>query len=114
VRGHSSRQETECSFPKLKIRFEDADALTRSIFRGTRTVKIGTHCGESSADELTPRFGRLANERAAHREAFVYRLLGVLDVPTLLARPARITYVDSSSSAKRRVVTRDALLVEDD
>jgi hypothetical protein len=99
VRGHTSRRETECSFPKLKLTFKEGDEL-----------KIGTHCGESADDALSPKYGRLANEKAPHREALVYRLLQAAEVPTLRARPATVTYLDKGQAPLKR----KALLVEDD
>ena len=100
VRGHTSRRETECTFPKLKLKL-----------KGAGSIKIGTHCGETQDETLTTKYGRLANETSAHREALVYRLLHVADAPTLRARPARITYVDKSQNAP---LERNALLLEDD
>jgi hypothetical protein len=113
-RGNTSKQENECRFPKLKLRFEASDAREASIFQHKNTVKIGTHCGESADGILTKKYGRLANEHAAHREAFVYQLLDTLGVPSLRARPARITYQDTSANASGAPVTRDAMLLEDD
>ena len=106
VRGGTSRRESECPFPKLKLRF---DKNAPSVFRDLRTVKIGTHCGDRSDGDLTSRFGRWANEKSPLREAFIYRLLDALDVTSLKARPARITYVDGD----RRIV-RNAFFLEDD
>jgi len=108
VRGHTSRREGECTFPKLKVDLSSDDAL----FGGLKSVKIGTHCGESTGNRLTERFGRLPNQQAPPREAFVYRLLAVFDVPTLRARPARIAYVDTDRGGS--VVERNAMLVESD
>jgi hypothetical protein len=99
VRGHTSRRETECTFPKLKLKFKEGDEL-----------KIGTHCGESTDEALSAKYGRLANEKAPIREALVYRLLQAADVPTLRTRPATVTYVDKGQAP----LTRKALLVEDD
>ena len=99
VRGHTSRRETECTFPKLKLKFKEGDVL-----------KIGTHCGEASDEALSPKYGRLANEKSPQREALVYRLLQAADVPTLRARPASVTYMESGQPP----LTRKALLVEDD
>jgi hypothetical protein len=110
LRGHTSRRESECAFPKLKLRFNVTPV--EGPFAGTRTVKIGTHCGESAADTPTARFGRLPNERSPYREAFVYKLLEVLKVPTLKARPARITYV--YTDAQQQPLVRNAMLLEDD
>jgi hypothetical protein len=117
VRGHTSRREGECTFPKLKLDLSSDDTL----FGGMKSVKIGTHCGESSGNRLTERFGRLPNQLAPPREAFVYRLLAIFDVPTLRARPARIAYVDTDRGGSLRggvpganVIERNALLVESD
>ena len=111
VRGNSSRQETECSFPKLKLLFTSASTRDRSIFENVPAVKIGTHCGEAPGDQLTQKFGRLANEKAPPREAFIYRLLRIMEVPTLLARPARVTYEDPAGH--RPPLVRNGMLLED-
>jgi hypothetical protein len=110
LRGHTSRRESECAFPKLKLQFSRTPG---GPFAGTRSVKIGTHCGDSTADTLTPRFGRLPNERSPYREAFVYRLLDLLQVPTLKARPARIAYLYTDAPEQAPFV-RNAMLLEDD
>src|SRR5260221_488295 len=99
VRGHTSRRETECAFPKLKLKFKDGGDL-----------RIGTHCGEASDATLSPKYGRLANEKSPQREVVAYRLLEAADVPTLRTRPASITYVDTGQAP----FTRHGLLVEDD
>src|SRR5262245_2851806 len=111
LRGHTSRRESECAFPKLKLNFNVTPV--DGPFAGTRSVKIGTHCGESATDRLTARFGRLPDERSPYREAFVYQLLDVLRVPTLKARPARLTYVYTDAQPQRRLL-RNAMLLEDD
>jgi hypothetical protein len=114
LRGHTSRRETECSFPKLKVEAAGGGALL-----GGKALKIGTHCGESTDNALTVKFGRLPNERSPWREAAVYRLLDALRIPALRARPARITYVysdrpEGSDGAVDRRLERNAMLLEDD
>jgi hypothetical protein len=99
VRGHTSRRETECTFPKLKLKFP-----------GKTSLKIGTHCGENPGETLSTKYGRLANELSPLREALVYRLLHAAEVPTLRARAARVTYVDSGQPP----LVRNAFLLEDD
>ena len=113
VRGNTSKRETECPFPKLKLKFPEG-RNTGGIFAGLDTVKIGTHCGEAADDELTKRFGRLANEKSPWREALVYRLLEAVGMPALKARPARITYLDTSKGAQGTPLIRNAALIEDD
>jgi hypothetical protein len=111
VRGNTSRKDTECTFPKLKIEFADDPAHDRSIFRGVTTVKIGTHCGEAADEQKLTRLGRFASEKAVIREAFVYRLLDAVGVTSLKARPARITYVDTGGG--RVPLVRSAMVLED-
>ena len=110
VRGRTSKRETECTFPKLKLRFSDAGSVKGSIFSGMKAVKIGTHCGEQADGDLTARFGRWANEKAPVREAFIYRLLDVLGVRSFKARPARMTYLYEDSEP----LVRGAMFLEDD
>lgn len=101
VRGHTSRNDAECTFPKLKLKAKPGGS-----------IRIGTHCGELPDGQLSAKYGRLANEKSPLREALTYRVLDALGVPTLRARPARITYVDRESG--REPIVRNAVLVEDD
>jgi len=115
LRGHTSIAETECSFPKLKIQFPHGARTDGSPFAGMTSLKIGTHCGDSTDDTVTAKYGRLPNELAPHREALVYRLLDALDVPTLKARPARITYVFTDARGGQnggKPLVRNAMLLE--
>jgi hypothetical protein len=117
LRGHTSRRVTECSFPKLKI---EAAGDREPLAGGGRRLKLGTHCGESRDDSLTQRFGRLPNEKSPWREAAVYRLLQALQIPTLRARPARVTYVFTESAdgpskgGRSDRIERNAMLLEDE
>jgi hypothetical protein len=116
VRGNTSRRETECAFPKLKVQLP-AGGPSGALFSGNTSLKIGTHCGESAEDNLTEKFGRLPNEASPLREAFVYRLLDSVGVPALKARPARVTYVyadprPAQSPAQQQAIVRNAMLLE--
>ncbi len=112
IRGNTSRRPGECDFPKLKVSLQGAD-LQRTALEGLQSIKLGTHCGDRADGDLTPKYGRLANERSAHREALVYAMLHAAGVPTLHARPARATYVFTDAPAARPLV-RDAFVLEDD
>lgn len=125
VRGHTSLRESECVFPKLKLKFlPDSPVQPGSVFEGLETLKIGTHCGDSEEDRLSHKYGRLTNQKSPIREAVVYRLLEALQVPTLKARPARMTYVETQTPTDTSTSTgsqhpgtslvRDAMFVEDD
>src|SRR5262245_24267513 len=117
LRGHTSRRVNECTFPKLKVTLPaNNSALARSALAGHSVLKIGTHCGESVGTAITAKYGRLANENSPLREAFVYRLLDAMDVPTLKARVARITYVytDGPTPGTEPTLVRNGFIVEDD
>lgn len=119
LRGHTSLRETECTFPKLKIGFRSGGAPTASLFEGMDSIKIGTHCGEAPDEGVSMKFGRLPNEHSPLREAFIYQLLAIFDVPTLKARPAHITYVytdpkDGQTPPQDQPLVRYAMIVEDD
>jgi len=119
LRGHTSRAASECIFPKLKVKFAAASAVDGSPFAGNASLKIGTHCGESTDGTVTAKYGRLPSEASPHREAFVYRLLETLGVPTLKARPSRVTYVytdarDGQTPDQKQPIERNAMLLEND
>jgi hypothetical protein len=111
LRGHTSRAETECDFPKFKVAFPEGTRDKVPLFAGLHSIKLGTHCGEAADGKLTPKYGRLANEHSPLREAFVYHLLAAVEVPTLLARRARITYRDTAGG--QQPLVRNALVIED-
>jgi hypothetical protein len=113
TRGHTSLRESECTFPKLKLDFT-ASNVAGTLFDGVSALKIGTHCSDKP-DGPGGKYGRWPNEKAAHREAFVYRLLETMGIPSLKARPARLTYIDTGSrSGAAAPLARDAMLLEDD
>lgn len=112
VRGHTSKRENECPFPKLRLKFGADGASNAGLLSGLKTLRIGTHCGERPGEGLTEEFGRLANEQSPLREVFVYQLLRAAGVPTLRARAARITYIDEAAGAQP--IVRGAMLLEDE
>jgi hypothetical protein len=120
LRGHTSLRENECAFPKLKIEFPQdagAGAANGTLFEGLKGIKLGTHCGESSDDSVTPKYGRLPNEQAPLRETTVYRVLDVLGVAALKARAARVSYLYSDAQPGRtpdqgKPIVRHAMLLE--
>ena len=117
VRGNTSRRESECTFPKLKVQLP-ATAAAGPLGPAGTSLKLGTHCGEAADDKLTVKYGRLPNERSPLREAFVYRMLDSIGVPTLKARPARVSYVytdarSGQTPAQDQPLARNAFVLED-
>jgi hypothetical protein len=119
LRGNTSRNESECTFPKLKLQLPDEARAAAALFDGMRSVKIGTHCGEAPDEAVTIKYGRLPNEHSPIREVFVYRLLDALGVPALKARAATITYVytdpqSGQTPPQDQPLVRRALVLEDE
>jgi len=124
-RGNTNFTVGQCEFPKLKLKFGAVkERPSGSLFDGMNSLKIGTHCGEGPNDVLSPRWGRLQNENSPIREAFAYRLLEALHVPTLKARPVRISYVNVKTTtttetapglaARPTTLVRSAMFLEGD
>jgi hypothetical protein len=118
IRGGTSRLMDQCTFAKLSVRFEDIHGKRSSdgtIFEGLRKIKIGTHCGESP--QTSPTWGRIRNQTQPIREALIYTILDRVGTVTLKARPAVITYVDTSKKVDQRFfptnpLTRNAFFLE--
>jgi hypothetical protein len=106
VRGNSSKND--CDFPKLDVEINSGVDLSNTAFANARNFKIGTHCADVEGN--TGFLRRLRNQAGPHREAFVYRLIEILNVPSLKARQARVNYVFTDDQNKQ--VLRNALFLE--
>jgi hypothetical protein len=105
VRGQASL--TVCTFPKLEFKTKEDKSSKTSPFYYDHTMKIGTHCGEG---ESIASYGKLIGEKAVYREAFVYSLMSLLNIPGLKARRALIKYVDLPS--RRLIGEKKAFILE--
>jgi hypothetical protein len=115
VRGNSSKALDQCAFAKLTLRFPKGGAMP--VMGGLSKIKIGTHCGETEVPG--PTWSRTRNQKSPVREALIYRILSRTDTVSLLARPAVITYTDTSATVDAQVlpartITRAAFFLEDD
>lgn len=77
-----------CSFPKLELKIKSKDS-EGTLFESTKSVDLNTHCFEkddpAAYDVFKSAFWN-------HREALIYRMADVLEIPTLKARPVFIRY----------------------
>ncbi|MEZ0391334.1 MAG: hypothetical protein ACAH59_03900 [Pseudobdellovibrionaceae bacterium] len=85
-----------CPFPKLELKFDDTKTAN-TLFAGTKTVDLNTHCAEANDESVETYFRASFNN---HREAFIYRLMEILSIPTLKARPVFIQYTDLGRDTK--------------
>ena len=81
VRLRGKSRVVHCSFPPLRLRFEDAAA---TVFAGQGKLKLVTHCNKGSSYEIN-----VLEEYAA------YRILELVTPSALRARLLRIRYVDT-------------------
>ena len=114
-RGHSSLLPGQCRFPKLTLRFSKSTKGTS--LGGLKTIKIGTHCGETAVP--LPTWDRVGNEKEPIREVLAYAVLRRVGVVSLLARPIEVTYTDTSRQPSevhfpQNPLTRKAFFLEDD
>ncbi len=114
VRGNTGSTRAECSFRKLKIRF-DAEAARGTALEGRSSLRIGTHCGDHLVRQ-SDGFGRLQSQLSPQRELVAYRLIEALGLETLKVRPALVKYRDTTGvpSVRPRApeFERRALLIE--
>ena len=96
-RGRSRRKV--CSFPPLKIKFDEAELISDSLMGRHKSLKLVTHCED---DE-----GTLQN---VLEEYLAYRIYNELTPNSLRAQLVKITYEDERSGA---AVRRYGVLLED-
>lgn len=100
ARGMSRRVGGICTFPPLRIDFENND-LGSTIFRGQNRVKLTTHCRPTS------NYTQLYVV-----EHMVYRLFNEITPLSYRARPLSVTYRDTDG--RRDDDTQFGFFVEDD
>jgi hypothetical protein len=91
LRGNTSLSPLECSFPKFSLYFSQ-DNVSGTILSGREQLAIGSHCSFKGGNSAL--YGRSYDGKSPHREAMVYRLLEVLEIPSFKTRTLLIQYVD--------------------
>jgi hypothetical protein len=100
ARGQTRRTTDRCSFPPLRIDFEDNE-LRETLFRGQNRLKLTTHC-RSNANYA--QFYAL--------EYTAYRLYNEITPMSFRVRPLRVTYHDAEG--RRGDETHFGFFVEDE
>lgn len=100
ARGQTRRTTDRCTFPPLRIDFENNE-LRETLFRGQNRLKLTTHCRPT------------ANyEQLYVLEYTAYRLYNEITPYSFRARPLRVTYRDTDG--RRGEETRFGFFVEDE
>lgn len=97
ARGLTRRTGGYCSFPPLRINFEN-NTLRGTIFQGQNHLKLVTRC-------------RTGGENLVVLEYLAYRIYNELTPQGFLVRPVRVTYHDSEG--RRRDEVQFGFLIED-
>ncbi|MGE0634517.1 MAG: hypothetical protein AB7O96_19025 [Pseudobdellovibrionaceae bacterium] len=92
IKGFSSI--SGCQFPKIEIKFKSKDT-EGTLFSTIKSVDLNTHCGEWIEDNTADGAIYVQSGYHNHREALVYKMMEVLDMPSYKSRPVWIEYLDS-------------------
>jgi hypothetical protein len=93
LRGNMSQAASECSFPKLWVKFTKEESAG-TVFEGQEKIGLATHCGQ---DGKRSRYGRSRDGRSPLREAKLYKMMQVLGMNGHNVREARFHYLDSQT-----------------
>ncbi len=99
VRGKS--RADVCSFPPLRIYFTDPDSLAGTAFENQTSIKLVTHCYNTSGGDKNVR-----------REYAAYRLFNTLTDAGYRVRMARIKYIDDEGKLAKGASERYAFFIE--
>ena len=101
TRGNWRRESRNCAFPPLWLDFDrDDEALVGTVFEGQNRLKLYVTC----------RPGRDDYEEYIYTEYVIYPAYNVLTDLSFRARPARVTYVDTSGGGD--TFTSNAFILE--
>lgn len=77
-----------CSFTKLELKLKDPDTKG-TLFDSIKSIDLNTHCADPNVPHSN---AHIKSALKNHREALLYRMAHVLEIPTLRARPVFIRY----------------------
>lgn len=106
MRGYSSMYI--CPFPKLMLKFKSQDTRG-TVLEGVKKLDLATHCYPDSFQGERKFFVEM---KYAHREALLYRWLQILGIPAYKARPAKVTYIDRSTTNALPTETHQAFFIQ--
>jgi hypothetical protein len=106
LKGYSSA--IMCPFPKIEFKIMGHDKHD-PLFEEARSFDLNTHC--ASPEQNTDSAFRASFYN--HREAVLYRILDILQIPTYRARPAYFRYRDEDQEGSDYGATFEAFFLED-
>lgn len=97
IKGYTTTQF--CTFPKLELKIPKSESIG-TIFDGIKTVDLNTHCVEQDDPSTEAYIQYIKSSFNNHREAMIYRIMDVLNMPSLRARPVLIQYTDTDENSE--------------
>lgn len=97
IKGYSSTQL--CTFPKLELKIPKSESIN-TVFQGIKTIDLNTHCVEQDDPSTAVFMEYLRSSFNNHREAMIYRIMDILNMPSLRARPILIQYTDTDEKSE--------------
>ncbi len=103
LRGNTSQSLSECPFPKITLTFdkgdEDAfgnvDPRKNTLFAHMKKIGIGTHC--SAKTGASGGFARIWGGAEPAREALIYKVQSMLEIPGFRTASTQFLYVDRAT-----------------
>lgn len=83
-----------CSFPKLELKIPKSESAG-TIFEGIKNVDLNTHCVEQDDPSTEPYIQYIKSSFNNHREAKIYEIMDLLNMPSLRAKPVLVQYTDT-------------------
>jgi hypothetical protein len=105
LRGNTSQSPTECPFPKMTITFDKGDEDSfgyvdprkNTLFAHMKKIGIGTQC--SAKEGTSGGFSRIWGGAEPAREALIYKVQSMLELPAFRTASTQFLYVDSMTGA---------------
>ena len=100
VRGNFRRNENNCDFPPIRLRFDDSE-IKGTALDGNHNLKIVTHCRDKSNQFL----------QYIGKELTTYQIYNIISPYSLKVKMVNITYIDEQNDIKP--ILSNAFLIED-
>ena len=97
IKGYTSTKF--CTFPKLELKIPASESVN-TIFEGIKTLDLNTHCVEIDDPSTDPYINYVKSSFENHREAMIYRIMEILRMPSLRARPILVEYTDTDDKSE--------------
>jgi hypothetical protein len=100
IKGFTSTEF--CTFPKLELIIPKSESIN-TVFQGIKAIDLNTHCVEQDDPSTAATMQYIKSAFNNHREAMIYRIMDILNMPSFRARPILIQYTDTDEKSETLV-----------